>query len=111
VHGIDCLINVISVYGLMASDDDEEHLEGGKYSATENSRYYVQYHYLLAWLTVVVGYPSVVVHAWMVHYNNTSAQVKYPMTFHNALCIITIEGVRDNFLHIFSYTFSSWYHP
>jgi len=32
------------------------------------SQYFVQYHYLCAWLTIVIGYPSVVTQAWMTHY-------------------------------------------
>jgi len=35
---------------------------------SRGSQFWVQYHYLLAWLTIVLGYPTYLTLIWMVHY-------------------------------------------
>jgi hypothetical protein len=43
---------------------------------TKDSQFWVQYHYLLAWMTIVVGYPTFLIQVYMTHHPSPYVHVR-----------------------------------
>jgi len=52
--------------------------------AQDKSNFFLQYHYLLAWFTVILGYPTLVSSFWMIYYPTVFAHA------HAALALIPV---------------------